>query len=95
MIGGDNMEKEYKIKGGEILLTENHTATYEVCEGEALVYIVPIEKDNSIGRRLFVYEATQGEHVPALDYIDADKNKWQFAIVAIDEVTIKLKEIDD
>ena len=97
MSGGDIMEKDVKIKGGEILLTNEKESIYEVVSGDALVYIVPLENDNSIGRRLFVCEVNQGEQIPALCYTDFEEKDWRFAIVAIDETvvgTIKPEEID-
>lgn len=83
------MSEEIKIKGGQLFITENADAIYEITSGDALIYIVPKEKDGSYGRRLFVYEAENAEKIPALSYADMDDNNWRFAIVAIDETSIK------
>lgn len=88
------MNNEITIKGGELFLTDNVNAVYEIATGEALVYIVPIEESGSPGRRLFVYDAKEGEKIPALNYTDFDKLRWEFAIAAIDETTIRMQEID-
>lgn len=88
------MNNEITIKGGELFLTDNVNAVYEIATGEALVYIVPIEESGSPGRRLFVYDAKEGEKIPALDYTDYDEFQWKFAIAAIDETTIRVQEID-
>ena len=93
MIGGGKMSDNIKIKGGELFVTEKPESLYEIVSGNALVYIVPVEKDGSYGRRLFVYEAQQNEKIPALSYTDMDDNQWRFAIVAIDETCIQ--ESDD
>lgn len=95
MSGGDIMEKSLKIKGGEIKLTTEKNSIYEIISGDALVYIVPIEQDESIGRRLFVYEAGQGEQIPSLCHTDFENKTWRFAIVAIDETMIREKAVED
>lgn len=95
MSGGENVDKEITIKGGELFLTDNVNAIYEIITGEALVYIVPIEESNSVGRRLFIYEIKKGEKIPALNYTDFDEQKWEFAIVAIDETGIRTHEVDE
>ena len=83
------MSKEITIKGGQLFITENAGSLYEITSGDALIYIVPVEKDGSYGRRLFVYETEHKEMIPALSYTDMYDNQWRFAIVAIDETTIK------
>ena len=88
MIGGDKMSENTKIKGGELFITEKPESMYKIVSGDALVYIVPVEKDGSYGRRLFIYEAEQDEKIPALSYTDIENNQWRFAIVAIDETEI-------
>lgn len=93
MIGGEKMSEMTKIKGGELFITENPESMYRIVSGDALIYIVPVEKDGSYGRRLFIYEATQNEKIPALSYTDMENNLWRFAIVAIDETEIA--ECDD
>lgn len=95
MSGGETMNNEIKIKGGEIFLADDINSVYEIMNGDALVYIVPIEEDDLIGRRLFIYEAEKGEKVPALNYEDLDKQKWKFAIVAIDETDIRVHNVDE
>ena len=95
MSGGETMNNEIKIKGGEIFLADDINSVYEIMNGDALVYIVPIEEDDLIGRRLFIYEAGKGEKVPALNHEDLDKQKWKFAIVAIDETDIRVHNVDE
>ncbi len=88
MNGGDRMNREITIHGGEVFLTNNENSVYEVKSGNALIYIAPVDKDNAIGRRLFIYEACPDEIIPSLCYTDFDGISWRFAIVAIDNVNI-------
>lgn len=89
MTGGEEMSEITKIKGGELFITESPESMYKITSGDALVYIVPVEKDGSYGRRLFIYEAGKGEKIPALSYTDTQDNRWRFAIVAVDETEIE------
>ena len=79
------MSEIVKIKGGEVFITENPESLYKMVSGEALVYIVPAEKNGEYGRRLFIYEAVKDETIPALSYTDMENNSWRFAIVAKEE----------
>lgn len=89
------MKNEITIKGGDVCLTDNVNAVYEIVSGEAFVYIVPIEENDLPGRRLFVYDVCAGEKIPALNYTDFNGNKWQFAVAAIDETVISIYEDSD
>ena len=88
MNGGEKMNVETTIHGGEIILTNDNDSIYEIKSGEALIYIVPAEEDNKTGRRLFIYEANQGEVIPALNYTDFEGLNWKFAIAAVDKAII-------
>lgn len=39
------MSEEITIKGGQLFITENAGSLYEITSGDALIYIVPVEKD--------------------------------------------------
>lgn len=88
------MNEEISIRGGVPLFTDNINAVYEIVKGGAFVYIVPVDDNNSAGRRMFVYEAAEGEKIPALNYADFDEKKWKFAITAIDETVVRVYETD-
>ena len=54
----------FSLKGGDYYITERETDAFRVRKGTVLVYIVPLKK-TGIGRRSFIYEASEGEVLPS------------------------------
>lgn len=95
MNGGEMMDNEIMIHGGEIILTNGINSIYEIMSGQALVYIVPTEENNKTGRRLFIYEANPGEIIPALNYTDFEGLNWRLAVAAVDKAVIIERKTDE
>ncbi|MEE0110721.1 MAG: NHLP bacteriocin export ABC transporter permease/ATPase subunit [Oscillospiraceae bacterium] len=92
-----------KLRGNHLLLTEKTGEAYRVLSGRVLVFILPLEKDGSPGRRWLLCELTSGDTVPALFYDSTDIKgnpcRWAFGLSALDpselEVVNDSKEIRD
>lgn len=86
-------EKSICLSGGELYTTKESDKAFVVEEGVVIVYIVP-EAENEKGRRLFLYEAGEGEQIPAFscrDFLDIKEDKlydWHFAFAALENARI-------
>ncbi|MCH5187243.1 MAG: NHLP bacteriocin export ABC transporter permease/ATPase subunit [Oscillospiraceae bacterium] len=79
------------LEGGEIYITVNAGTTVRVCDGSALIYILPMQEGRP-GRRIFIYEAAPGTVIPALDYKDYEDNHWNFGISALEKTVLEISE---
>ena len=79
------------LKGGDFHITENSENAYRVTKGTILVFIVPYN-NKKIGRRSFVYEASEGEVIPGFSYKDIDYCNWRFCLVALEKAEIFVME---
>ena len=71
------------IHGGELYITESNAVSYTVISGHILVYLFPYE-DKTPGRRLFLYEAKEGEHIPGFASNTRILGSWRIGLVALD-----------
>lgn len=77
------------IRGGDYLITENADDAYRVMKGTVLLFIVPFN-NNTVGRRSFVYEASEGEIIPGFSFRDIEYCNWRFCLVAVEEAEISI-----
>lgn len=82
------MKTEIELRGGTLILTKSPYESYEVIEGNVLVYILPLKKDGTVGRRMVLAEMQKGEFIPSLCY-NAENHEgnicpWHLGLVAID-----------
>lgn len=77
------------LKGGTYYITEFETDAFRVKCGTLLIYIVPFD-NKVIGRRSFIYEASENEVIPSFFYRDIENHQWCFCFVALEEATIEL-----
>lgn len=87
----DNMNS-FSLTGGNYYITENERDAYRVKSGSVLVFVVPLKSDNSIGRRSFIYEASEGEVIPSFCYKDIEYCQWRFCFVAVEKATVDIIE---
>ena len=83
--------KSILLNGGDYHITESSDNAYRVVKGKMLVYIVPFQHDE-IGRRSFVYEASEGEVIPGFSYRDIEYCYWKFCLVAVEKAELTLME---
>lgn len=81
----------FSLKGGDYYITERETDAFRIRKGTVLVYIVPLKKAG-IGRRSFIYEASEGEVLPSFFYKDVEGVQWRFCFVALEEASIEIVE---
>ncbi len=77
-----------QLRGGQCHLTQDEKQFYQVVEGEVLVYLLPY-KEKKPGRRLFIYQAKQGEKIPALCWSNEQLGQWIFGLVALDSAVLQ------
>lgn len=76
------------LSGGSFYITANNADAYKVINGDVLVYIVPYDNE-TIGRRSFIYEATEQEVIPSFCYRDMNYRNWRFCFVALDDANVE------
>lgn len=81
-------KKEICLQGGEIYLTKNPESTFIIREGTIFLYVLPVKKNGEMGRRLFLYEAGEGEVLPSF-CMETNGTAWSFGLVALDTATIE------
>lgn len=85
------MKKNISLKGGKMYICENGADAIHILNGTVLVYIIPLVK-NKVGRRSFLYEASEDELLPSLLYTDYENNKWALGFIALDKAEIEVFE---
>lgn len=81
--------------GGTIHNTTDPNVSYLVRSGHVLVYILPI-RDGISDRRFLLYEAAEGERIPALsctapfNYESDEECLWCFGLVAVDKAELDI-----
>lgn len=83
--------EQITIKGGQTYMTEDPDYAYTVTWGHVLVYIVPYEEGRA-GRKYLLYEAEEGDRIPALVFSNAQIGEWRFLMIALDAASFT-KEI--
>lgn len=84
------------LKGGMTHITEQANTAYQVLSGNVFVYILPY-KEGQPGRRYLLYEAREGDHIPALSWTQEKMGSWRFCLVALDRAQLEQyspKDID-
>lgn len=84
-------EIRIRLKGGDSYINENESNAFRVVSGTVLVYILPF-KNNEIGRRSFIYEASEGEILPSFCYCDIEYRNWRFCFAALEQAVIEIIE---
>ena len=74
--------EQISIKGGQTYITEEAEYAYTVTSGHVLVYIVPYEEGKA-GRKYLLYEAEEGDRIPALVFVNPQIAEWRFLLVAL------------
>lgn len=69
------------------MLTESSAGAYRVQSGTILVYIVPVS-NGSPGRRIRIYEASEGEVIPGFFCEDRDRGQWAFCLTALEQAQV-------
>lgn len=77
------------IQGGQMYITRDNAAVYEVAEGHVLVYLFPYA-DGKAGRRLFLAEMTEGERIPGFAADEERLGAWRLGMVALDAARIQV-----
>lgn len=80
------MESVY-LKGGKMFLTDQTEMAFRVDEGHVLIYIVPYAEGKP-GRRFLLYEAEEGDKIPAFAWEHEQLGIWRFGLVALEEARI-------
>ncbi|MCL1918270.1 MAG: NHLP bacteriocin export ABC transporter permease/ATPase subunit [Peptococcaceae bacterium] len=83
------MSNNYFLKGGAKIITNDKADAWHIASGSVLVYVVPW-KNNALGRRAFLYEASAGEVVPSLCFRDYEYTEWRFCLVAVDNAEVSV-----
>ena len=71
-----------KLQGGKLHITR-HDALYEVVKGHVLVYLMP-NTNEKIGRRQFLLECKEGEHIPGFYHSSELLGEWCIGFTALD-----------
>ncbi|MGB8451385.1 MAG: NHLP bacteriocin export ABC transporter permease/ATPase subunit [Anaerocolumna sp.] len=85
------------LEGGKVHITSEKQYCYQVISGTVLVYIVPVNEDNVIGRRYSLFEINGDNNnilIPSLSVNDDVLGKWSFAISALGTAVI-LKQLPE
>ena len=80
------MESVY-LKGGKMFLTDQTEMAFRVDEGHVLIYIVPYAEGKP-GRRFLLYEAEEGDKIPAFAWEHEQLGIWRFGLVALEAARI-------
>lgn len=83
-----------KLSGKNLFITETPGAAYRIISGHALVFIIPMKEDKTLGRRWLLCEMEQGDIIPTLSYNSTDVNenncKWVFGISALESAVLEV-----
>ena len=90
-------ETMISLAGGNLYLTKQSDSVYRVEKGSVLVYLLPIKDDGRPGRRFLLYEAKEGEILPAFSCKapsgledNAPFCQWHFGLAALDQSEVRL-----
>ena len=83
------MNDSQKIKGAEKIITHCEADAWRVVSGNVLIYVAPWN-DETLGRRVFVCEATPGEVIPSLSFKDYKHTQWRFCFVAVEAAELSV-----
>ena len=77
------------LQGGEIHLTQERTITYEVTEGNVLVYLLPLYGEKT-GRKFFLLEAEEKSKIPGFSLESEILGNWCIGLVALEKAVIRV-----
>jgi len=83
-----------KIQGGQMHITHDNDAIYQVLEGHVLVYLFPY-KNGKAGRRQFLVEMKEGEYIPGFASDSELFGIWRLGFVALDRAVLRVCENSD
>ncbi len=73
------------------IYTDNNKTAYKVKRGKVVIFVVPF-KGEKPGRRINLYEATEGDTIPSLCFRDNEYNDWKLLLRSIDEAELHVLE---
>ena len=77
------------IDNHDTYITEDNRCAYRVKRGNVIVFIIP-QRGDTYQRRIFIYEAKEGETIPGFCTTDADYTKWVFGFKCIDSADVQV-----
>lgn len=83
------------LDGGKINITKQADTLYRVDKGQVFVYIAPVRRDGereTLGRRMFVSEAAEGDFLPSLCHESEMLGSWRFVFVALEHAELSAAE---
>ena len=87
---------EMQLSGNQLLITKTPGKAYRVLSGHVLVFVIPLNAEDTPGRRWLLCELQQGDVVPTLYYDSFDTKgeacKWAFGLSALEPSTLELIE---
>ena len=78
-----------RIQGGQMHITQENDAVYQILEGHVLVYLFPY-KNEKAGRRQFLVEMTKGEQIVGFASNSDLFGTWRLGLVALDTAVLQL-----
>lgn len=70
-------QNQIRLTSGQVYITENGQDAFIVRSGVLLIYVVTYQRGN-FGKRVFLYEAKQGEVIPGFCYTDMNYENRRF-----------------
>ena len=70
-------QNQIRLTSGQVYITENGQDAFIVRSGALLIYVVTYQRGN-FGKRVFLYEAKQGEVIPGFCYTDMNYENRRF-----------------
>lgn len=83
-------ENKVVLEGGAVYITNEPHLLLKVTKGTVFIHILPMYDGGKTGRKLFIYEAGPGTHIPSLSYTDFEGKRWSFGISALKCAEIEL-----
>lgn len=83
----------YTLKGNETYLANEQNASYQVVDGDLIVYAVCIDSNGKMGRRYFIRECSKGDRIPWMYLRCSEDETWYFSFSTAS--TCIFHEIDD
>ena len=78
-------ENKTVLSGTTTYIHKKDGISVKVLKGTIIVYIVPMSQEETLGRRIFLCELSEGEYIPSLSYSEEDKDRvWSFLLQSID-----------
>ena len=81
----------FELHGGKYHITDEKDILYSVKKGHVLVYLLPVakgEEGETLGRRMLLREAIEGEMIPSFCHDSEILGSWRFMLMALDHAEI-------